>query len=49
MAAVNLDAGEFRYTEYGDPGAPPLVLLHGLRSDRSTWAGTAPDLGGNRP
>jgi esterase len=44
VAAVNLDAGEFCYSEYGDPGAPPLVLLHGLRSDRSTWAGTAPEL-----
>ena len=44
MATVNLDAGEFRYTEYGDPGAPPLVLLHGLRNDRSTWAGAAPEL-----
>lgn len=44
MAAVDLDAGEFRYTEYGDSGAPPLVLLHGLRGDRSTWAGAAPEL-----
>jgi esterase len=44
MAAVNLGAGEFRYSEYGDPVAPPLVLLHGLRSDRSTWAGTAQEL-----
>jgi pimeloyl-ACP methyl ester carboxylesterase len=41
---VNLEAGEFRYTEYGDPGATPLVLLHGLGSDRSTWAGVAPEL-----
>lgn len=44
MAAVNLDAGKFCYSEHGDPAALPLVLLHGLRSDRSTWAGTAPEL-----
>jgi esterase len=44
VSAVNLDAGEFRYTEYGDSGARPLVLLHGLMSDRSTWAGVAPQL-----
>ncbi|MBO0820754.1 MAG: alpha/beta hydrolase [Nocardiopsaceae bacterium] len=44
MATVGLEAGEFHYTEYGDPGAPPLVLLHGLTSDRSTWGRTAPEL-----
>lgn len=44
MTAIDLAAGEFRYTEDGDPGAPPLVLLHGLRSDRSAWAGTAPEM-----
>lgn len=44
MASVRLQAGEFHYTEYGEPGAPPLVLLHGLTSDRSTWGRTAPDL-----
>jgi hypothetical protein len=27
VAAVNLDADEFRYSEYGDPGALPLVLV----------------------
>ena len=41
---------EFRYDEYGEgPGAlvspaPPLVLLHGMSGDRSTWAVVAPDL-----
>jgi pimeloyl-ACP methyl ester carboxylesterase len=44
MTTVGLAAGEFHYTEYGDPGGPPLVLLHGLTSDRSTWAGVAPEL-----
>lgn len=44
MATVELGAGEFYYTEYGDQEAAPLVLLHGLRSDHSSWAGVAPDL-----
>lgn len=44
MATVELDAGEFRYSEYGDLSAPALVLLHGLPRDRSTWAGVAPEL-----
>jgi pimeloyl-ACP methyl ester carboxylesterase len=44
MAKADLEAGKFHYTEYGDPGGSPLVLLHGLTSDRSTWAGIAPEL-----
>ena len=44
MPTINLEAGEFRYSEYGDDGAPPLVLLHGLGSDRSTWARASPEL-----
>ncbi len=44
MATVELGAGEFRYTSYGDPAGMPLVLLHGLPSDSSTWAQVAPDL-----
>jgi pimeloyl-ACP methyl ester carboxylesterase len=43
VATVQLEAGEFSYTEYGDRAAPPLVLLHGMPSDRSTWADVAPD------
>jgi len=39
-----LGAGEFFYAEYGDRGAMPLVLLHGMPRDHSTWAGLAPDL-----
>lgn len=26
------------YLEWGDPGAPPVLLLHGLRSYAATWA-----------
>jgi hypothetical protein len=36
LMRVLLDAGEFHYLEYGDPAAPPMVLLHGLRADSST-------------
>jgi pimeloyl-ACP methyl ester carboxylesterase len=41
---VELEAGAYHYAEYGDPSAPPLVLLHGMPSDCSTWAEIAPEL-----
>jgi len=44
MATVELEAGRYHYAEYGDRSAPPLVLLHGMPSDGSTWAGIAPEL-----
>jgi pimeloyl-ACP methyl ester carboxylesterase len=44
MAEVRLAAGEFRFASYGDQAAPPLVLLHGMPSDCSTWAQVAPAL-----
>jgi esterase len=44
MATVELEAGGYHYAEYGDPSAPPLVLLHEMPSDCSTWAGIAPEL-----
>lgn len=44
MAAVELDAGEFYYVGYGDRAGTPLVLLHGMPSDHTTWARVAPDL-----
>ena len=44
VATVDLEAGGYHYAEYGDPSAPPLVLLHGMPSDCSTWAGVAPEL-----
>jgi esterase len=44
MATVRLDAGEFYYVSYGDRAGMPLVLLHGMPSDCSTWAQVAPDL-----
>ena len=44
MATVRLDAGEFCYVSYGDRAGMPLVLLHGMPSDCSTWAQVAPEL-----
>ena len=44
MSTVELRAGEFHYVEYGDPAAAPLVLLHGMPSGCSTWAGVAVEL-----
>jgi pimeloyl-ACP methyl ester carboxylesterase len=36
------------YDVYGAPHAPPMVLLHGLGGDRSTWAEVAPALATGR-
>jgi esterase len=44
MATVQLAAGELYYADFGDQHRPPLVLLHGLPSDHSSWAAVAPDL-----
>jgi esterase len=44
MVTVRLDAGEFCYADYGDRAGTPLVLLHGMPRDHSTWAQLAPDL-----
>ena len=46
MATIELDAGVFYYAEYGGHAGMPLVLLHGMPSDHSTWAQIAPDLAG---
>ncbi|RNI22938.1 alpha/beta fold hydrolase [Flexivirga caeni] len=35
------------YLEWGDPGAPPVLLLHGLRSYAATWQQTAQALAGD--
>lgn len=39
-----MNAGEFFYADYGDRAGVPLVLLHGMPRDHSSWAGLAPDL-----
>ncbi|MFI6825904.1 alpha/beta fold hydrolase [Kribbella sp. NPDC050241] len=41
---VALSAGEFEYVETGDSSAPPMVLLHGLRSSAATWEPVTPGL-----
>ena len=33
--------GETFVFEFGKPGAPPLVLLHGAASNSAMWAGAA--------
>ncbi|MGW6278020.1 alpha/beta fold hydrolase [Kribbella sp. NPDC055071] len=45
---IDLSAGEFEYAETGDPQAPPVVLLHGLRSNASSWDLVAPELAKSR-
>lgn len=37
-------AFERAYTTYGDPAAPPIVLLHGIRLGRQIWEPEAPVL-----
>lgn len=44
MSTVELQAGDFNYVEYGERAASPLVLLHGMPSDATTWAGVAGEL-----
>ncbi|HET7340882.1 MAG TPA: alpha/beta fold hydrolase [Methylomirabilota bacterium] len=34
---VDLHGQRFHYTEWGAPGAPPLILLHGITGHARTW------------
>jgi pimeloyl-ACP methyl ester carboxylesterase len=43
---VTLHAQRFHYTEWGDPTAPPLVMLHGITGHARTWDGDARALSG---
>src|SRR5882724_8453088 len=44
-SSLTLHGQVLRYLEAGRPGgAPALVLLHGLGSDRRTWRGVLPAL-----
>ena len=38
----------FAYDAYGKPSSPPIVLLHGLDLDRSSWKGVAEALADDR-
>ncbi|MBE1546412.1 pimeloyl-ACP methyl ester carboxylesterase [Mycobacterium sp. OAS707] len=37
MKAVDVTAGTIEYREEGDPGGPPVVLLHGLLMNDAQW------------
>ncbi|HTW10622.1 MAG TPA: alpha/beta fold hydrolase, partial [Acidimicrobiales bacterium] len=47
MSALKIPAGDVTLTAdgYGDPAAPPVVLLHGGGQTRHSWGTTARDLG----
>jgi esterase len=44
---VDVNGLTYRYLEWGDPRAPTVVLLHGLRSYAYTWDGVARALSGS--
>ncbi|MET7282412.1 alpha/beta hydrolase [Kribbella sp. NPDC005582] len=43
-----MSAGEFEYVDAGDPGAPPVVLLHGLSGNSTRWDLVTPELAKHR-
>lgn len=45
---VGPDEVRLAYRSWGDPDAPPAVLLHGLGGDGSTWDDVAPALAAGR-
>jgi pimeloyl-ACP methyl ester carboxylesterase len=45
---VSLNSGEFHYVEYGDEGAPPMVLVHGLGWSSAAWDEVAATLAKDR-
>lgn len=42
MKSVDVGAGTVEYREEGDPGSPPVVLLHGLLMNDAQWNLTLP-------
>ena len=42
MKSVDVTAGTIEYREEGDPGGPPVVLLHGLLMNDAQWNLTLP-------
>ncbi len=42
MNNIDVTAGTIEYREVGDPGAPPVVLLHGLLMNDAQWDRTLP-------
>jgi len=43
-AYLTLNGLDAHYRQWGDPGSPPVLLLHGLRSYSATWEPLAADL-----
>jgi hypothetical protein len=43
MATVELEAGGYHYAEYGEPSGIAADAVAWDASDRSTWAGIAPE------
>ena len=41
MPTVEVNGVQLHYDAYGDPAAPPVVLLHGTPANASRWAGIA--------
>ncbi len=41
---ITSSAGEFEYVDTGDPGAPSVVLLHGLSGNSTRWDLVTPEL-----
>jgi pimeloyl-ACP methyl ester carboxylesterase len=37
QSLINVGDVRLAYRTWGEPGAPPIILLHGLGSDGSTW------------
>ena len=44
MKSVEVAAGTLHYREEGDPGGPPVVLLHGLLMNDAQWETALPHL-----
>jgi pimeloyl-ACP methyl ester carboxylesterase len=42
MKSVDVTAGTIEYREEGDPGGPPVVLLHGLLMNDAQWNSALP-------
>jgi pimeloyl-ACP methyl ester carboxylesterase len=48
MSEFEVNGVVLAYDEFGDPAGPPLLLLHGLSSARTTWVGLVPELSEGR-
>ena len=44
--SIEVNGLHFRYVDWGNPSAPPLLLLHGLGSNLHAWDHVAPYLAG---